>query len=162
MSDGRPIKVMIVDDHPIVRDGLKNMLLAFDDLQLVGEAGDGNQALACCRQTEPDVILMDLAMPGMDGVAATRAILGRYPQSKIIMLTSFVEDSAVQDALQAGAIGYLLKNVAIKTLAAAIRSAHAGQPVLSPEATTALIRVKTDPIKLGADFERRASARSWR
>ena len=129
MTDPRPIKVMIVDDHPIVRDGLKNMLLAFDDLQLVGEAGDGNEALAQCRQTQPDVILMDMVMPGMDGIAATRAVLEHYPQVKIIMLTSFVEDSVVQNALEAGATGYLLKNVSINTLADAIRSAYAGQPV---------------------------------
>ena len=74
MTEPRPIRVMIVDDHPIVRDGLKNMLLAFDDLQLVGEAGDGSEALAHCRQTQPDVILMDMVMPGMDGIAATRAV----------------------------------------------------------------------------------------
>ena len=155
MTDPRPIKVMIVDDHPIVRDGLKSMLLAFDDLQLVGEAGDGNEALTQCGQTQPDVILMDMVMPGMDGIAATRAILELCPQKKIIMLTSFVEDSAVQNALEAGATGYLLKNVAINTLADAIRSAYAGQPVLSPEATTALIRGKTGPLKPGRDLTER-------
>ena len=155
MTDPRRIKVMIVDDHPIVRDGLKSMLLAFDDLQLVGEAGDGNEALAQCGQTQPDVILMDMVMPGMDGIAATRAILKQYPQMKIIMLTSFVEDNVVQNALEAGAIGYLLKNVPINTLAEAIRSAYAGQPALSPEATTALIRAKTDPLKPGRDLSDR-------
>ena len=155
MPDGRPIKVMIVDDHPIVRDGLKNMLLAFDDLHLVGEAGDGREALVACLRTEPDVILMDMIMPGMDGIAATRTILECRPQMRILMLTSFVEDSAVQSALQAGAIGYLMKNVTINMLAAAIRSAYAGQPFLSPEATTALIRAKTDPIKLGGDLSPR-------
>ena len=155
MTDPRRIKVMIVDDHPIVRDGLKSMLLAFDDLQLVGEAGDGNEALAQCGQTQPDVILMDMVMPRMDGIAATRAILKQYPQMKIIMLTSFVEDNVVQNALEAGAIGYLLKNVPINTLAEAIRSAYAGQPALSPEATTALIRAKTDPLKPGRDLSDR-------
>ena len=143
MTEPRPIRVMVVDDHPIVRDGLKNLLLAFDDLELVGEAGDGNQAVACCRKAQPDVILMDLVMPGMDGIAATRAVLGLHPQIKIIMLTSFVEDKFVQDALEAGAVGYLLKNAPINTLADAIRSVYAGQSVLSPEATTALIRTKT-------------------
>jgi two-component system, NarL family, response regulator LiaR len=155
MTDSRPIQVMIVDDHPVVRDGLKNMLLAFDDMDLAGEAGDGNQAVASCRQNPPDVILMDMAMPGMDGIAATRAILAHYPQVKIIMLTSFVEDSVVQKALEAGAAGYLLKNVPINTLAEAIRSAYAGQPVLSPEATTALIRVRTAPLKPGSDLSKR-------
>jgi two-component system, NarL family, response regulator LiaR len=155
MTDPRRIRVMIVDDHPIVRDGLKSMLLAFDDLQLVGQAGDGNEALAQCGQTQPDVILMDMVMPGMDGIAATRAILELCPQMKIIMLTSFVEDSVVQNALEAGAIGYLLKNVAINTLAEAIRSAYGGQPVLSPDATAALIRGKTGPLKPGRDLTER-------
>jgi two-component system, NarL family, response regulator LiaR len=155
MTDPRPIKVMIVDDHPIVRDGLKNMLLAFDDLQLAGEAGDGNEALACCRQNQPDVILMDMYMPRMDGIAATRAVLANYPQMKIIMLTSFVQDNAVQTALEAGATGYLLKNAAINTLAESIRKAYAGQPVLSPEATTALIHAKTGPVNPGSALSER-------
>ena len=120
--------------------------------ELVGEAGDGNEALAHCRQNQPDVILMDMAMPGMDGIAATRAVLEHYPQMKIVMLTSFVEDRVVQNALEAGAVGYLLKNVPINTLAEAIRSAYAGQPSLSPEATTALIRTKTGPREPGQDL----------
>jgi len=155
MTEPRPIRVMIVDDHPVVRDGLKSMLLAFDDLELVGEAGDGNQAVACCRRNQPDVILMDMVMPGMDGVAATRAILNDCPRMKIIILTSFVEDSVVQDALEAGAIGYQLKNASINALAEAIRSAYAGQSVLSPEATTALIRTTTGPRKPGHNLSAR-------
>ena len=155
MTEPRPIRVMIVDDHPVVRDGLKNMLLAFDDLELVGEAGDGRQAVAHCGQAQPDVILMDMAMPGMDGIAATRAILKERPRMKIIMLTSFVEDSVVQTALEAGASGYLLKNVPINTLADAIRSVYAGQPMLSPEATAALIRTKTGSSKPGNDLSER-------
>jgi len=155
MTEPLPIKVMIVDDHPIVRDGLKTMLLAFDDLELVGEAGDGGEVLARCRQNPPDVILMDVFMPNMDGIAATRLILGQYPQMKVIMLTSSVEDSLVLDALQAGAAGFLLKNAAINTLAAAIRSVHAGQAALSPEATTALIHTRTGPRKPGSDLSER-------
>ena len=155
MTEPRPIRVMIVDDHPVVRDGLKNMLLAFDDLKLVGEAGDGNQALAHIGQAQPDVILMDMVMPGMDGIATTRAVLAHFPQMKIIMLTSFVEDKLVQDALEAGASGYLLKNVPINTLADAIRSVYAGHSVLSPEATTVLIRTKTDPRPPGQDLSAR-------
>ena len=155
MTDLRPIRVMIVDDHPVVRNGLKNMLLVFDDLELVGEAGDGRQAVAHCGQAQPDVILMDMAMPGMDGIAATRAILKEHPRMKIIMLTSFVEDSVVQTALEAGASGYLLKNVPINTLADAIRSVYAGQPILSPEATAALIRTKIGSLKPGNDLSAR-------
>ena len=155
MTEPRPIRVMIVDDHPIVRDGLKTMLLAFDDLKLVGEAADGSQAVAHCGQAQPDVILMDMVMPGMDGIATTRAVLAHYPQMKIIMLTSFVEDKLVQNALEAGASGYLLKNAPINTLADAIRSVYAGQSVLSPEATTALIRTKTGPHQPGKDLSAR-------
>jgi NarL family two-component system response regulator LiaR len=155
MIESRPINVMIVDDHPIVRDGLASMLLAFADLQLVAKAGDGHEALAQCRETQPDVILMDMVMPGMDGIAVTRAVLEHYPQVKVIMLTSFVEDSAVRNALEAGATGYLLKNVSINTLAEAIRSAYAGQPVLSPEATTALIHSRIDRLPPGHDLSER-------
>lgn len=155
MSETQPIKVMIVDDHPIVRDGLKNMLLAFDDLLLVGEATDGAEAVACCRQHQPDVILMDLYMPVMDGLAATRAILGTCPYSRIVILTSYLEESLVQSALEAGAAGYLLKNAAIDTLADAVRTAYADQPVLSPEATKALIHAKTGSAKPGSDLSAR-------
>lgn len=155
MAEPAPIRVMIVDDHPIVRDGLTNMLLAFDDLQLVAAAADGAEALVCCQKQRPDVILMDMVMPGLDGIAATRAILAKQPEMKIIMLTSFVEDSTVQRALEAGAIGYLVKNVAINTMAETIRAAYAGQPSLSPEATTALIRAKTGARTVGSDLSER-------
>jgi two-component system, NarL family, response regulator LiaR len=155
MSDSHRIKVMIVDDHPIVRDGLKNMLLAFDDLLLVGEAADGNQALAGCQQHQPDVILMDVIMPGMDGITATRAIVERFPHVKVIVLTSFVEDSTVHRSLSAGAIGFMLKNAPINTLAEAIRLAYAGQPALAPEAAAALMRGKTGPLTPGSDLSER-------
>jgi NarL family two-component system response regulator LiaR len=155
MTDPQSIKVMIVDDHPVVRDGLKNMLLAFDDLQLVGEAGDGNQAVAHCQQNQPDVILMDVFMPGMDGITATRAILEHHPQVKIIILTSSIEDSTVHRSLSAGAVGFMLKNAPINALAEAIRLAYAGQPALAPEAAAALIRGKTGPLKPGSDLSER-------
>jgi NarL family two-component system response regulator LiaR len=149
------IRVMIVDDHPIVRNGLQNMLLAFDDLELVCAVSDSVTALAACQRHQPDIILMDVNMPTMDGITATRMILANYPQVKVIMLTSFVEDSMVKNALEAGAIGYLMKNVSIDTLAEAIRTAHTGQPSLSPEATMALIRAKTGSSKLGSDLSER-------
>ena len=154
MTEARRIKVMVVDDHPVVRDGLKTMLLAFDDLELVGMAGDGAQAVAACGQAQPDVILMDMVMPGMDGIAATRAILKDHPGLKILMLTSFVEDKVVQGALESGASGYLLKNAPINTVADAIRAVYGGQSVLSPEATTALIRPRTDSSRPGKDSKR--------
>ena len=155
MTDTNSIKVMIVDDHPIVRDGMKNMLLVFDDLEFAGEAENGRAALGCLRTSVPDVILMDIAMPEMGGIPATCAILEQYPQVKIIMLTSYAEDELIQESLQAGAMGFLLKNSTIETLANAIRSVHAGQPVLAPEVTKAIIRLKTGPMKPGANLSLR-------
>jgi NarL family two-component system response regulator LiaR len=155
MIDIQPIRVMIVDDHPIVRDGMKNMLLVFGDLVFAGEAENGRAALACLAQSVPDVILMDISMPEMGGIDATRAILQQYPQVKIIMLTSYPEDDLIQESLQAGAMGFLLKNSTIESLASAIRTVYAGQPVLAPEVTKALIRIKTGPAKPGADLSQR-------
>ncbi len=150
-----PIKVMIVDDHPIVRDGLKNMLMAFDDLILVGEAGNGNEALACAKRSRPDVVLMDLYMPMLDGIGAVSLLLEYDPGMKIIILTSLAEDEPVRKALEAGAAGYLLKNMAIDDMAEAIRTVHAGGPALSVEATKALIRAKAAPRRLGYDLSPR-------
>lgn len=155
MADLKPIKVLIVDDHPVVRDGLKNMLLVFDDLELIGEAANGSEALALCHEGTPDVILMDILMPGMDGILATRAILEQYPQVKIVILTSYPEDDLVQHSLEAGAVGYILKDTSMDDLADAIRSANSGWPTLAPEATEALIRTKTGPLKPGSDLSER-------
>lgn len=155
MTEAKPIKVMIVDDHPIVRDGLKSVLLAADDMVLAGEAGSGREALARCRESLPDVILMDVVMPGMDGLETTRAVLGQYPEVKIVVLTTFPEEDLVQKALAAGAIGYWLKNAPADALADAIRSAYAGQATLAPEATQALIQARTNPRKLGYDLSGR-------
>jgi NarL family two-component system response regulator LiaR len=135
-----PIRVMIVDDHALVRTGLGTFLLAYDDLALVAEAESGEEALDLCEQLEPDVVLMDLVMPGMDGAAATRAIRERWPQTQVIALTSFKDQEWVEKALQAGAVGYLLKNVGADEVADAIRAAHAGRPTLAPEATQALLQ----------------------
>ena len=146
MSNQKPIRVMIVDDHAVVRSGLAAFLLAFDDLELVAEAGGGEQALRQCDDTIPDVVLMDLVMPGMDGAATTKALREKHPQVQVIALTSFKEQELVQAAMQAGAIGYLLKNVGADELADAIRAASAGKPTLAPEAAQALIHAarKTD------------------
>jgi NarL family two-component system response regulator LiaR len=133
MTETKPIRIMIVDDHAMVRRGLAAFLLAKDDLELVGEAGDGHEALRVCDQVQPDVILMDLVMPGMDGIAATATIRERFPHIQIIALTSFQEEELVQRALQAGAISYLLKNVSADGLHETIRAAHAGQSTLAPE-----------------------------
>lgn len=138
MTEENRIAVMIVDDHTVVRHGIRFSLLAFDDIELVGEAENGNEALRLCSEVQPDVILMDMLMPGMNGVATTQAILERYPHIRVIALTSFQEGSLVEEALQAGAISYMLKDAAMDELADAIRSACSGQSTLAPAAAQAL------------------------
>jgi len=145
-NSSQTIQVMLVDDHNVVRSGLATFLRAYDDLELVGEAKNGLEALNLCRKKKPDVILMDLMMPEMDGIAATRAILADYPDIRIIAMTSFEEEELVQGVLSAGAMGYLLKNVTADELAKAIRDAVSGRSTLSPEAATALIHA-TRPTK---------------
>jgi len=146
MNASHPIRVMLVDDHNVVRSGLATFLKAYDDLELVGEARNGLEALNLCRIKKPDVILMDLIMPEMDGIAATRAILADYPEIKIVAMTSFEEEELVQGVLAAGAISYLLKNVTSDELAAAIRAASLGKSTLSPEAARVLVQA-TRPTK---------------
>jgi NarL family two-component system response regulator LiaR len=133
-----PIRVLLVDDHAVVRSGLSKFLLVNKDLELAGEASDGNEAIQMASACHPDVILMDVLMPGMDGITATREIHRKYPQIKIVALTSFAEQNMVQGVLQAGAIGYLQKNVTAVELGNAIRSAYAGRMTLSPEAAEVL------------------------
>lgn len=145
MTQEKPIRVMVVDDHAVVRSGLKTFLMVFDDLNLVGEASSGQEAVRVAELTQPDVVLMDLIMSDMDGAATTRVIRGRWPKMQVIALTSFPEDDLVKNALQAGAIGYLLKNVGADDLAEAIRSAFAGRPTLSPEAAKVLIQASRQP-----------------
>jgi NarL family two-component system response regulator LiaR len=137
---------MVVDDHAMVRRGLSTFLKVKPDLDLVGEARSGKEALQVCAQVQPDVILMDLLMPEMDGMAATRAIRERWPDVQVIALTSFQERDLVQKALQSGAVSYLLKNVSANDLAEAIRAAHAGRSTLAPEAIQALVRTERQPL----------------
>ena len=146
MNTLQSIQVMLVDDHNVVRSGLATFLKAYEDLELVGEARNGLEALALCHRKKPDVILMDLMMPEMDGIAATRAILADYPEIKIIAMTSFEDEQLVQGVLAAGAISYLLKNVTAEELAKAIREAVSGRSTLSPEAARVLIQA-TRPTK---------------
>jgi NarL family two-component system response regulator LiaR len=134
------IRIMLVDDHAVVRSGLGAFLSVNPDLELVGEAENGEQAVVRANLLKPDVILMDLMMPVMDGVAATQAIKKQNPQIQIVALTSFQEDELVQNALKAGAVGYLMKNVTARELAAAIKAAKEGKMTLSPEAAQALVR----------------------
>jgi two-component system, NarL family, response regulator LiaR len=151
----KPIRVMIVDDHAVVRSGLTAFLQAYDDLELAGNARTGDEAVQLCTQVHPDVVLMDLIMPGMDGAAATHAIRQCCPETQVVILTSFKDEYLVQNALRAGAIGYLLKDVQAEELAEAIRLAHAGQSILSPEATQALIHASSQPLQPGYDLSER-------
>jgi NarL family two-component system response regulator LiaR len=155
MENTKPIRVMLVDDHTVVRSGLSAFLLAYEDLELVGEASGGEEAVRLCEKFQPDVVLMDLVMPGMDGAAATRAIRKKCPNIQVIALTSFKEQELVQGALQAGAIGYLLKNVSAEDLANAIRSAYVGRPTLAVEAAQALIQASREPVGPGVDLTER-------
>ena len=150
-----PIRVLIVDDHAMVRKGLTAFLKNEPGLELVGEACDGREAIQACEQLCPDVILMDLVMPELGGVAATRTIHQRWPHVQVLALTSFQEKELVQDALQAGAIGYLLKNLSGEELAEAIRQAYSGKPTLAPEAMQALIQPPSEAESLAADLTRR-------
>ena len=151
MSDMEPIKVIVVDDHEMVRRGLATYFNTYPDIELIGEARDGMEAVGLCFDLQPDVVLMDLVMPGMGGVEATRRICGQNPDIQVIALTSFQEKSIVQEAIRAGAISYLLKNVDGDNLAAAIRSANAGRGTLSPEVTHELINAE-QPSKIGSDL----------
>jgi two-component system, NarL family, response regulator LiaR len=155
MSHSQPIRVMLVDDHTMVRRGLATFLKVYHDLELAGEAESGEAAIELCAQAKPDVILMDLKMPGMDGADTTRLIRQKFPEVQVIALTSFKEQQMVQNALQAGAIGYLLKDVSADDLARAIRSAYVGRATLSPEATQALVQAANQPHATGYNLTER-------
>lgn len=155
MVQTTPIRLMIVDDHEMVRSGLVVFLETCDDIQLVGEAASGEEALGLCAELHPDVLIMDLVMPGMNGIEATRAIRDRFPHIQVIALTSFKEEELLHSALQAGAISYLLKNVSIDDLAGAIRNAYRGKSTLAPEATQILIESVTRPASPGHDLTER-------
>ncbi len=154
-SPSKPIRVMLVDDHTMVRRGLATFLKVFDDLQLAGEAESGAAAIQLCGEILPDVVLMDMVMPDMDGATATRAICQKYPQVQVIALTSFKEGDLVKNALEAGAIAYLLKDVSADDLVRAIRAAHAGRATLSPEAAQALVETANQPPVPGLDLTER-------
>lgn len=157
MNSAPRIRVMIVDDHAVVRSGLAAFLMVFDDLELVGQAGGGKEAVQLVPKLKPDVVLMDLVMPDMDGATATQHIRQANPHVQVIALTSFREEDLVQGVLKAGAIGYLLKNVSADELAGAIRSAYAGRPTLAPEAAQVLISatVSQPAAPIGGDLTER-------
>jgi NarL family two-component system response regulator LiaR len=149
------IRVLLVDDHTMVRRGLATFLKIYDDLELAGEAASGQAAIQLCAQLQPDVVLMDMVMPDMDGATATRLIRKQSESIQVLALTSFKEEVLVNSALQAGAIGYLLKDVSADELAQAIRAAHAGRATLSPDAAQALVHAASQPPAPGFDLTER-------
>jgi len=151
----RPIRVLLVDDHAMVRRGLATFLKVYDDLQLAGEAENGVDAIQQCAEFKPDVVLMDMVMPGMDGASATRAIRQQFPNVRVIALTSFKERELIKNALEAGAIGYLLKDVSADELAQAIRAAYSGRATLAPEAAQVLVQMVNQPPAPGLDLTQR-------
>lgn len=154
MTEKNKIKVMLVDDHEMIRRGLSTYLIVTPDIEVVAEAKDGIEALDACARIDPDVILMDLVMPRMDGIEAIRLIGQRFPDIRVIALTSFHEKEMVQEALRAGAAGYLLKNVTGDELATAVRTVASGKHTLSPEVAQVIIHGATQP-QLGDDLTER-------
>jgi NarL family two-component system response regulator LiaR len=156
MPKAKRIRVLIVDDHDMLREGLASFLRACPDLERVGEAANGSDAIRLCRDLQPDVVLMDLIMPEMDGVAAIQAIHQQWPAIRIIALSSFGEDKLVKSALRAGATSYLLKNIPAARLAEAIRATCVGLPILSPEITLSYSeKVETPVVPTGNDLTAR-------
>lgn len=150
-----PIRVMLVDDHTMVRRGLATFLMVYDDLQLAGEAESGEAAIQICGEVLPDVILMDMVLPEMDGAVATRVIRQRYPNVQVIALTSFKDKDLIKNALEAGAIGYLLKDVSAAELARAIRAAHVGRATLSPDVAQVIVQTAGQGPEPGLDLTER-------
>jgi len=149
------IRIALVDDHAVVRRGLATFLDAYDELELVGEATNGQEAIALADAVNPDIILMDLMMPVMDGPTAIAAIRAKHPTIQIIALTSFSDDKVVQAALRAGAISYMMKNVSAEDLVEAIRAAHRGRSMLATEAKDALLQAMLHPQSVGEDLTER-------
>jgi DNA-binding NarL/FixJ family response regulator len=139
------IRILLVDDHSVVRKGLRAFLKYDPELEVVGEAADGAEALSLAQELKPDVVLMDLVMPVMDGIAATAAILRALPETEVLALTSVLEDASVVGAVRAGAIGYLLKNTQAEALCQAIKAAAAGQVQLTPKAAARLMQAVSAP-----------------
>jgi NarL family two-component system response regulator LiaR len=141
---GDTIRVLVVDDHAVVREGLRTFLSLQDGIDVVGEAGDGREAVAVAERERPDVVLMDLVMPRLDGVQAMRELRSRVPRARVIVLTSFLDDDRLLPAIRAGAAGYLLKNVEPSELARAVRAADAGEALIDPAVAARLVDALAD------------------
>jgi DNA-binding NarL/FixJ family response regulator len=133
------IRIVLADDHPVVREGIRGMLQAYDDIEVVGQASSGPEAVSLVAALSPDLVLMDLRMPGGDGVAATRAIAAQHPSTRVVVLTTYETDQDILRAIEAGAAGYLLKDIAPAELARSVRAAASGETVLATSAATALL-----------------------
>src|SRR6187200_2268437 len=149
------IRVLIVDDHPMVRTGLARVLEMYDELEVVGEAGSGEEALTLCASTSPDVVLIDMKLPGMDGLETIRILKQRHPKVQAAVLTNYEDGQMVMGAVQAGARGYLLKTAEGRQLRQAIAAVAEGRTFLMPEAAAALVRVVGQPAAPGADLTTR-------
>ena len=149
MSKSTPIRLLLVDDHPMMRRGLATVIKVYDDIELVGEAANGEDAFELCEQLRPDVVLMDILMPGAGGLEATRIIHLSFPGVRVVVLTGSGTTDLIKQALQLGAVGFLLKDVSADELIQAIRSAHSGQVTLSPTSALALASSSTQPHELG-------------
>jgi NarL family two-component system response regulator LiaR len=145
MHPQKPIRIVIIDDHAMLRKGLATFLMSYDDLELVGEAANGQEGLDLCAETQPDVVLMDLMMPIMDGITAARLMRQDFPHIKVIVLTSFGEERLIKDVLEAGVISYLFKKISADDLAKAIRAAHQGISTYAPEVTEILVQSVRQP-----------------
>ena len=153
------IKVLIVDDHPLVRQGIKTLLGVYDDIEVIGEAENGREALEMCEKCKPDIVLMDLIMPEVNGIEATKEILKNWAYIKVVTLTSFVDKKLIEDSLKAGAIGYVLKNISGDKLVATIRDADKGKSTLSSEASDFLISNLKNPQV--ADYQLTSSGKKY-
>jgi NarL family two-component system response regulator LiaR len=140
-----PIRVLLADDHAILRKGIRALLSTEPDVEVVGEAGNGAEALAQAQALQPDVVLMDLVMPGMDGIEATRQIVARQPAARVLVLTSFVADDKVFPAIKAGALGYILKDTGPAELVRAIRQVHRGEPTMEAEIARRVLFERAQP-----------------
>jgi DNA-binding NarL/FixJ family response regulator len=140
------IRLVIVDDHSVVRAGLEQLAKTFDGVDLVGTAADGREAVERCLETRPDVVLMDLEMPEMDGIEATHRIVEQSPATQVVILTSFSDRDRIVSALNAGAVGYILKDAAPDEIAEAIRAAARGESPLDPKAARTLIAARREPV----------------
>ncbi len=149
-SPEKKIRVLVVDDHSVVRQGLRMFLLVQPDMEMVGEAQNGREAVALVNTLSPDVVLMDLLMPEMNGIEATAAIKGAHPETQVLVLTTFLEDQRVAEAIQAGAVGFLLKEVEVEDLVKAVRGAARGEPQLHPDAARMLMGLAMRPKPVAA------------